>query len=102
VQAEVLDRPFTEEPLLGLNNEQLREESHNLVNFFPAKTMRLPSYQDGFWAIELNFLRTATRQCEVAAVTAYKSSHPVDHSLVTALNRLSSAFYVLAETPLTK
>jgi ethanolamine utilization cobalamin adenosyltransferase len=44
-------------------------------------------------ALQLNFLRTQIRETELAAVNAFKQTE--DYGIVQALNRLSSAAYLM-------
>jgi len=88
------------EPVLlgGMNEEQLRQASHN-----PAKDCGaehgIPNDRSALVHAELNILRAMARQCELAAVSAFiqdrDDSPPQHEDILLALNRLSSYFYVL-------
>jgi ethanolamine utilization cobalamin adenosyltransferase len=51
----------------------------------------------GALAVGLNELRTLVRACELAAARAFEdeNGNPSREDIITALNRLSSLFYVL-------
>jgi len=83
MRAEVLEQPLERGALFGLTMDQLRAESHAL---YP------PVPRPGRAYVLLNVLRTAVRETELAAVVAFGAARP---DLVLALNRLSSAVYVL-------
>ena len=80
--------------VLGYSEEQLRTVSQNPKKYFKT---------DYFWPDEnasapmaaLNRLRTVIRRCERAAVRAYPEAEDWQISIITVLNRLSSAAYIL-------
>jgi len=90
--AEVLDRPFGRETILGLTFDQLREQSHNPQKYFGVQAMVAPDAGQGRTYALLNLLRTAVREAELAAVTAFEAER---QDLALGLNRLSSAVYIL-------
>jgi ethanolamine utilization cobalamin adenosyltransferase len=89
--AEVNDSPFGEFTLLGMNSSQLRHASQNVRETF-GFDHPVPSYQHGAVCAALNRLRTCIRETELAAADAFPDSR-ID--IIEALNRLSSAAYIL-------
>ena len=90
ISADVLGEPVKEMSLLGLTEQELRQHSH-----FPQKYYNMPHFMPDFTdsaeVLELNRLRTIIRATELAAVEA----HPTRTDILQALNRMSSAVYIL-------
>lgn len=96
MRAEVLDEPAGDVLLFGMDGDGLRAQSHNPQKFFGVKAMTLPHYGMGEAYARLNLLRSQSRQAEAAAVAAHREGRTVTRTdIVTALNRLSSAFHIL-------
>lgn len=96
MRCDVLDEPFTRETIIGLTHAELREHSHNPMKFYKVKQMVLPSYKLGRTYGLLNQLRTAVRETEVAAATAFHNGKSYDRSdIIEELNRMSSAMHIL-------
>lgn len=91
LSAEVNDTPFGELTLLGMNSGELRYKSQNVRETFGIDHP-VPSYRHGAVCAALNKLRTLVRETELAAAEAFPSSR-ID--IIEALNRLSSAVYIL-------
>lgn len=89
--SEVNDRPFGEITLLGMNSSQLRHKSQNVRETFGIDHP-VPSYKHGAVCAALNKLRTCVRETELAAADAFANSK-ID--IIEALNRLSSAVYII-------
>ena len=89
--AEVGEKPFGEITLLGMNSGELRHNSQN-VRAFLGIDHPLPSYKQGAVCAALNKLRTCVREAELAAAEAFPSGRT---DLIEALNRLSSAVYIV-------
>lgn len=89
--AEVTESPFGELTLLGMNSGELRHKSQNVREVFGIDHP-VPSYKHGAVCAALNKLRTCVRETELAAVNAFPNSR-ID--IIEALNRLSSAVYIL-------
>ena len=95
LKCEVLEEEFPSNSLIGLNSEELREESHNPVKYFNMKHI-LPHYNMGKVALELNSLRSSIREVEIFAVRAFKKEDGMEREdLIKALNRLSSCAYIM-------
>jgi len=97
LRCEVLDVPFEASTLLGYDEAGLQHNSHypeerfGIVHFAAAA-------DDGEAVALLNRLRTMARQVELAAYDAFDagaSAPPTRIDLIQALNRLSSAFYLM-------
>lgn len=96
MRADVLDEPFSRETIIGLTHAELREHSHYPMKYYKVKQMVLPSYKLGKTYALLNQLRTAVRETEVAAATAFHNGKGYDRSdIIEELNRMSSAMHIL-------
>jgi len=95
--AEVRQEPFQIQTLLGYTVDELREVSHHPEQHFGVKHTHL-SIAQGPVAIKLHCLRAKAREVELYANQAFTDSEGncTRTDIVTALNRLSSAFYILA------
>ncbi|MEM5816592.1 MAG: ATP-binding protein [Desulfitobacterium hafniense] len=95
--AEVKRQPFEFKTLWGLTSDEIRERSHYPHQYYGVSHSPL-SYKQGGTVIKLHHLRAKIREVELYANRAFTDTNGecsrVD--LVQALNRLSSAFYVLA------
>lgn len=96
LRCEVSGESVGEFRLLGLDAPQLREQSHHPSQYFGIRHF-LPGVQYGAIVAELNYLRTLTRETELAAFQAFKGQHGemerVD--IIRAFNRLSSLFWIM-------
>ena len=86
--------PLRDWTLGGLSASALREASHNPKRFL-AEGHVLPQASQGEMAALLNRLRTIAREIEAQAVATYTEYPPLREDIITALNRLSSFFYIL-------
>ena len=93
MKGEPLD-PFS---LIGLDSAALRAQSHDPKGFAGLDDHPMPHLGQGRLCLALNFLRTQVRETELAAVAAFVSQDgPVERpDLLEALNRMSSAVYLL-------
>ncbi len=82
--------------LLGLDAAALRRVSHNVKDEIGIPHPKM-HHDMGTLALQLNLLRTEVRRCELcAAVAFYKNGEQCERSdIILALNRLSSAVYIL-------
>ena len=93
--AEVKDQPLEEVPILGMDQARLRQVSHNVKGAFGIDHP-IPSWEMGELALRLNTLRTQVRETELAAAVAFEApSETPRPDIIRALNRLSSAVYIL-------
>ena len=82
--------------ILGLTPEELRERSHDPMKFYHVKYMRLPDYKMGLAYALINRLRAASREAEVAAVSAFKDGGRYERQdILEVFNRLSSALHIM-------
>ena len=92
---EVQDKPCGDLFLWGMGSDEIRKRSHSPEKYFGLGHIR-PHYTMGVLASGLNELRTESRKTELSAVRAFKNGEKVEREdIVTVLNRLSSAFYIL-------
>jgi len=95
-RCEVLDQPFEQDTLFGQSYADLQKQSHNPQKYFGVAVLHLPDHKFGRDYALLNTLRTAIRETELIAVEAFKTESGLSRGdIVLALNRLSSAVYVL-------
>ena len=96
MRAEVLDEELKPVTVMGLDNDALREQSHDPERFYHVKQMTLPDYSMGLVYASLNLLRTQLREAEVLAVSAFRTGSTVTRSdIICELNRLSSAVHII-------
>ena len=83
--------------LLGLDSAALREKSHDPKGYAGLESHPAPHTGMGGLCLALNFLRTQVREVELAAAQAFCSPDgQVERpDLLEALNRMSSAVYLL-------
>ncbi len=95
--AELMDTPLDESiTLIGLNEQELRYVSQHPSQYFGIGHIA-PSYTMGKLAIELNLLRAMSREVELAAINAFADGEvKIERKdILRALNRLSSALYIM-------
>ena len=92
LSSEVRGIPFGEIKLMGMNSGDLRYYSQNVKETL-GMDHPSPSYTDGPVCASLNKLRTSVREVELAAVRAFPNDDRMD--IVEAINRLSSAVYII-------
>lgn len=93
--SEVRDCPMPAWTLDGMNEEEVHRCSHHPEQFGFSGHI-LPAPEHGLFAAQLNKLRAAARETELAAIQAFWNGQSLTHEdCVMALNRLSSYFYVL-------
>ena len=91
IRWDVMQEPVKAERLLGLTEAELRAHSHNPQKYYRVPHF-MPSCADGETILRLNRCRCAAREAELAAVHAFAEARP---DLLQALNRMSSAIYIL-------
>ncbi|SCZ04418.1 cobalamin adenosyltransferase [Alkaliphilus peptidifermentans] len=96
LRAEVLEEPFDNCKILGLDEGELRRMSHNPEKFFGVRHF-LPEYSMGVILIKLNSLRSAAREIEIVGITAFVGGNASieRQDIIQALNRLSSCLYIM-------
>lgn len=96
MRCDVLDEAYTRDHIIGLTHAELREHSHNPMKFHKIKQMILPDYTLGKAYALLNQLRTAVRETEVAAATAFRQGNTFTRGdIIQELNRTSSAMHII-------
>ena len=91
IRSDVLDQPLAEGSLWGLSEGEIRKRSHFPQEYY-GQPHFAPSAADGPAVARLNRARCAAREAELAAVAAF---YPERVDLVRAMNRISSAIYLL-------
>ena len=96
LRCEILGEVVDSWKLMGLSSEELRRHSHFPQDHY-GQPHFMPQYTDGEEILHLNRLRCIARQVELAAVNAFADDNgKTDRAdLLQALNRLSSAVYIL-------
>ena len=96
LRAEVLGEPVEEEKLCGLTEQELRARSHFPQDYYNQPHF-MPEAADGPVMAQLNLARCAAREAELAAAAAFIGPHGqvTRGDLIKAMNRLSSAIYLL-------
>ncbi|NCB41343.1 MAG: hypothetical protein EOM59_01785 [Clostridia bacterium] len=89
--AEVKDVPFEVPILLGMREAELKYVSHHVKEEIGI-AHPVPSYRMGRMAMGLNHLRTQVREAELVAVELNNTQRA---DLIKAMNRLSSAIYII-------
>lgn len=97
IRCEVKDLPLPEIKLQGMDENELHEHSHHPSKYYGMRHF-LPTAKHGRVVAYLNRLRTLTRETEICAYNAFEDKfHNVQNrtDIITALNRLSSLFFVM-------
>ncbi len=101
--SEVLNKNMPDIKLMGFSAEEIKERSHNPEKYFGLKQMVLVNCEQGAAVVKLNYLRALARECELSAVQAFRVGDAIsNHSIIQALNRLSSCFHILMYNELAK
>ncbi len=96
MRCDVLDEPFVNESIIGLNHSELRDHSHHPQKYYAIKQMLLPEFPMGTTYAWLNCIRTEVRSCEIASLDAYLEHGKLKRpEVVECLNRLSSALHIM-------
>lgn len=95
-RSEVLNTPLEEINLLGLNESQIREISHNPKEHFGIGH-EFPDYRMGDLVVYINSIRTLVRETELSAYEAFKDEYGnvSRNDIIRALNRLSSVCWII-------
>jgi ethanolamine utilization protein EutL len=101
VGAEVTGRPLPPLRLLGMTGIEVRDATHHTRELYGVPFM-YPDVRQGPVVAKLNLARAIAREAEVATLQAFvadsggPTAPPLRPDLTEALNRLSSALYLLA------
>ena len=90
--AEVKQEPLPDFRLFGMTEQELRTASQN-VRESMGMDHPVPDYRMGALCVKLNRLRTQVRETELYAARAFPDGARED--IILALNRMSSAVYLL-------
>lgn len=96
LRREVLGEPVGDQTLFGLTEGELRKRSHFPQDYY-GQPHFMPEAADGPQMVQLNLARCAAREAELAAAAAFVTSdgQVTRADLLRAMNRLSSAIYLL-------
>ena len=96
LRCEVLEETLVPKPLCGLTEEAQRKRSHFPQDYY-GQPHFMPQAADGKAIARLNRARTAAREAELAAVSAFthRDGRVERPDLLRALNRMSSMLYIL-------
>lgn len=107
MRADALDEPLAKQSIVGLNEEELHRLSHQPLRYLDHDHL-VPEASHGRDAALLNLLRTKVRETETLAAQVFitRGFDVLRPDILQALNRLSSAVYVMmilsvAKQPLT-
>jgi ethanolamine utilization protein EutL len=101
VGAEVTGRPVPPFTLFGMSPDQVRDATHHTQELYGVPFM-YPDVRQGPVVAKLGLARAIAREAEVAALAAFAAEEggataaPTRPDLCLALNRISSALYLLA------
>lgn len=95
LSAEMLSRELGEIRLFGMDQQELRYVSQHPKEYYGVGHIP-PEYDMGQICVELNALRAKSREVELAAIQAFCKDDQVERNdILRALNRLSSAIYIV-------
>ena len=96
VRWEVLEELVPDEPLCGLNQQELRERSHRPQEYY-SQPHFMPAAEDGRLLLQINRTRCAARAAELAAAEAFtdREGRLTREDLLRAMNRMSSMLYLI-------
>ena len=96
LRREVLGEPVEEGTLLGMKEQELRRRSHFPQDYYDQPHF-MPEAADGEAMAQLNLARVCAREAELAAAAAFigEDGQVTRGDLLRAMNRLSSAIYLL-------
>ena len=96
VRCDVLEEPLESPTLWGLTEEALRRRSHFPQEYYGTAHF-MPSAADGAAIARINRARCAAREAELRCCEAFadREGRPARGDLLQALNRISSALYLL-------
>jgi ethanolamine utilization protein EutL len=101
VGAEVTGKPAPPVKLFGMGDDELRDATHHTQQLYGVPFM-YPDVRQGPVIAKLSLARAVSREAEVAIIAAFPAATggpaapPARADLAHALNRISSALYLLA------
>lgn len=95
-RAEVLNTKLDEINLLGLNEQEIRDMSHDPKKYFNIGH-EFPDYRMGDLVVSINAIRAFVREVEISAYEAFKNEYGdvSRNDIIQALNRLSSVCWII-------
>lgn len=96
IKVQITGEKLNDFTVMGLNDAELREHSHHSTKYYGISHF-LPSYKQGEVAALINRLRTLARKTELIAYDTFKNAdkNVSRNDIIKALNRLSSAFWIM-------
>lgn len=96
MNAEILDNTLNIEGCFKYSLDKIKEISHNPKKYFDTEHLFAIDATYDEIVLEMNRIRTIVRQLELSAVDAYYSQEGLKKAeIILALNRLSSAIYII-------
>jgi ethanolamine utilization cobalamin adenosyltransferase len=97
MRGEVLGEEVPPPNLFGMDSAEIRDRSHHPQKYYGVPHFMPLKMEDGAVVLRLNALRTMVREVEITAFEAFADEKgvPSRQDIVTALNRMSSAIYVM-------
>ncbi|MDR1580980.1 MAG: cobalamin adenosyltransferase [Synergistaceae bacterium] len=97
MRGEVLGEEVPPPNLFGMDSAEIRDRSHHPRKYYGVPHFMPLKMEDGEVVLRLNVLRTMVREVEISAFEAFRDEAgvPSRQDILTALNRMSSAFYVM-------
>lgn len=96
IRWDVLEEPAQDMKLCGLTESEIRSRSHRPQEYYGIPHF-MPSAEDKGTVLQLNRVRCAARQAELAGVAAFTDSqgNVLRPDILQLLNRISSMLYIL-------
>lgn len=96
IRYDVLEEPAQDVKLCGLTEAEIRTRSHRPQEYYGIPHF-MPSAEDKAVVLQLNRVRCAARQAELAGVAAFTDAqgNPTRTDILRLLNRISSMLYIL-------
>ena len=103
MRADAMDEPLAAQSIVGLNEDDLHRLSHQPLRYLEHDHL-VPEASHGRESALLNLLRTKIRDTETIAAQVFiiRGFDVLRQDILQALNRLSSAVYVMMILCITK
>ena len=103
MRADAMDEPLAAQSIVGLNEDDLHRLSHQPLSYLEHDHL-VPEASNGRESALLNLLRTKIRETETIAAQVFitRGFDVLRPDILQALNRLSSAVYVMMILCVTK
>ncbi len=97
LKSEILETPLENLVVLGESLDKIKEISHNPKKYFNTEHLFNINSEYDLLVLKLNEIRGYSRQVEISAIEIFCKDGSEIHrlDLLTALNRLSSAIYIM-------